>query len=229
MDNITTTKTHYIKDGKKYDRITSVLDYFAAPQLVEWKMKLGKKESGKISKVAKATGTRVDGLIKTHITTGKVKMSGNDSQSVVNCYRGYLQYIKDYSPKFECVDKTLFWEDLRVAGTLDLLHKFDGVVDIKCSESIRKNYWLQVAMYTKMLEVAEGKKFKQMWILRLDKMTGDYQFKSMDYDERYVSMFIGLLINYRWQTQKEEEDGDTGVGESGNGITYGEVEKEYGF
>ena len=231
MSEITTTKTHYIKEGKRYDRITSVLDYFATPQLVDWKMKLGKFASSKISKEAKKVGTRVDGLIKTHITTGKDKLTTNDGQAVVNCYRGYLQWTKDYSPKIECVDKTLFWEELGVAGTLDLEHKFDGVVDIKCSESIRKNYWLQVAMYTKMLEVTEGKKFKQMWVLRLDKMTGDYQCKSMDYSEAYVSLFIGLLANYRWQTQKEEEDGDTSAGDSkGSDVpTYGEVEKEYGF
>jgi hypothetical protein len=225
--DITTTKTHYIKEGVKYDRITSVLDYFAAPKLVEWKVKLGSKESNKISKVAKATGTRVDGLIKTHITTGKVKMSVNDSQSVVNCYRGYLQWQKDWQPKIECVDKTLFWEELGVAGTLDLLHTTDGVIDVKCSESIRKNYWLQVAMYTKMLEILEGKKYSKLSVLRLDKLTGDYQFKSIPFNESYVSLFIGLLANYRWQIQKEEEDvGDT---EGGDVVAYGEVEKKYGF
>lgn len=228
MSDITTTKTYYIKEGIRYDRITSVLDYFATPKLVEWKVKLGSKESNKISKVAKTIGTRVDGLIKTHITTGKVKMSVNDSQSVVNCYRGYLQWQKDWQPKIECVDKMLFWDELRVAGTLDL-QLTDGVVDIKCSESIRKNYWLQVAMYTKMLEIVEGKKYDKLSVLRLDKLTGEYQYKQIPYDERYISMYIGLLVNYRWQTQKEEEDGNTGVGKGCDEFTHGEVEKKYGF
>ena len=227
MSEITTTKTHYIKEGNKFDRITSVLDYFAPPQLVDWKMKLGKFASSKVSKEAKKVGTRVDGLIKTHIITGKDKLTANDGQAVVNCYKGYLQYTKDYSPKFECVDKTLFWDELRVAGTLDLLHTTDGVIDIKCSESIRKNYWIQVAMYTKMLSLSNGKLYDKMGVLRLDKLTGEYQYKNIAFNEAYVSLFIGLLANYRYQ-QKEEED-DAGDSEGSDVVAYGEVEKEYGF
>lgn len=226
-EEIKTTKTTYIKEEKNYDRVTSVLDYFANPKLVEWKVKLGKTESNKVGKVAKQIGTRVDGLIKKHIETGKMTLSKNDSSSVVNCVRGYLQWVKDHSPKIIGTDKTLFWEELGVAGTLDLLHSSDGVIDIKCSTSIRKNYWIQVAIYTKML-LTKGLKYDNMGVLRLDKMTGDYEYKVVKFDERYVSLFIGLLANYRFQT-KEEEDEQSGDVEECIKSALSEVEKEYGF
>lgn len=38
-------------------RVTEVLDYFQAPELVEWKMKVGKAEAGKISRMALKIGT----------------------------------------------------------------------------------------------------------------------------------------------------------------------------
>jgi hypothetical protein len=225
-DEIKTTKTTYIKEGREYDRVTSVLDFFANPKLVEWKVKLGNKEANKISKVAKATGTRVDGLIKNHVTTGKINLTKNDSQSVVNCTRGYLQWVKDYSPNIIATDKTLFWEELGVAGTLDL-QSLDGVIDIKCSESIRKNYWIQVAIYVKML-LTKGEKVDKMGVLRLDKLTGEYEYKVLQFDERFVSLFIGLLSNYRYQ-QKEKEDEQSGSNETGIVPAFAEIEKVYGF
>lgn len=226
IEEIKSTKTTYIKEGKEYDRITSVLDYFANPKLVEWKLKVGKKEANKISKVAKTIGTRVDGLVKSHILSGKVGINKNDSGSVVNCFRGYLQWTKDHNPKIIGTDQTLFWDELGVAGTLDLLD--NKVIDIKCSTDIRKNYWIQVMMYAKMLKL-RGVDIKEVAILRLDKLTGEYEYKVIPYDERFVNLFIGLLANYRYQIEKENDDGDTGSVEAGIELAFCEIQKEYGF
>lgn len=222
--DIKVTKTSYVKDGKEYDRITSVLDYFQNPKLVEWKIKNG-KEANKISKVSKQIGTRVDGLIKEHTKSGKIRLTSKESGSVTNCIRGYLQWNKDFSPKIVETDTTLFWDELGVAGTLDLLTS-DCVIDIKCANSIKKNYWIQVMMYAKMKREM-GERIGKVGILRLDKLTGEYEYKLRDYDERYVSLFIGLLANYRFQ--KEEENGDTGSDEAGIVLAFDEIEKKYGF
>ena len=46
--------------GRKYQRFSTIMDYFPHPKLVEWKVSLGKAEAGKISRAALKEGSRID-------------------------------------------------------------------------------------------------------------------------------------------------------------------------
>ena len=224
MSEVKITPTSYIKEGKKYDRVTTVLGFLEHPKLVAWKLRVGTKESKRKSTMAKKIGTRVDGMIRDHMTAGKpFRFNKYDSVSVQNCVHAYEKWAVDYPCK--CAEGSVKFDDeLGVAGTPDIIKEGCSVVDIKCSERISLNYWIQVAMYMKMMGMSGD-----MAILRLDKFTGEYQYVVKPYDERYVSLFIGLLINYRYHNQEEDDDGDTRGTEGGADSAVSKVEEVYGF
>lgn len=193
-------KDYYLKDKVKYTRVTSVLDYFQAPGLVDWK--LDNDDYKEIGKTAKSIGTRVHNLIQLDYEKGKYRLTPNDSVSIVNCMKAYEEWKKVEKPKIMVMEKTLFNEELRIAGTMDI--ELPGIiVDIKTSASIKPTYWLQVAMYNYL-----NNTLYDLAILRLDKFTGDYQYIVKPYDKRLVNIYLCLLNYYRYIIGNEDSDID---------------------
>ena len=197
------TKTHYIKDNIKFDRVTSVLDYFSAPELVEWRIKNVK--SKEISKTAKAIGTRIHTIIEQFHKIERLAFTPHDSQAVINCGRAYQRWYQIEQPKIILMEQTVFDNELGIAGTFDMATE-DCLWDYKTSEQIRANYWLQLAIYNYMTK----EKYRYIGILRLDKLTADYEAVKIEYDKRLANCFKGLLNYYRYLTNynlKEEYNG----------------------
>lgn len=195
------TKTHYTINGMKYDRVTSILDYFTPPGLVDWYIKEGKGAKQK-SKIAKSIGTRVHNLIKDDWQKGKYYITDKDSQAVLNCMEAYKNWRSINKPEILSMEQTVWSEELGIAGTYDILLPYK-LVDIKTSDSIRDSYWIQLAMYIWL----KGFPFvPEMAILRLDKLTGEYEYKSRPFEEYYVKVFKGLLNYYRYYQKPEVKD-----------------------
>lgn len=51
-------------------RVTQILDFFKPPYLVDWYIKVGKREARRLGTVAKKIGTRVHDLIEQDPTKG---------------------------------------------------------------------------------------------------------------------------------------------------------------
>lgn len=183
----------YEIEGKLYDRITRILDYFPDPGIVEWKLKVGTEEAKRIGKEATGIGSRVDDLIKKDVEAGAYKLKASECIEVRNCMEGWERFkIEHPEVKIVAVDKLVRSELLAVAGTLDV-EGSDEVLDIKCSGRISWKYWIQVAMYNYMLPVSKP----YLSILRLHKSLGYYEYQRISYDKKLVRIFIGLLRAYR--------------------------------
>lgn len=185
---------YYEKDGVKYDRPTHILDHFPDPKLVDWKVKVGKKTAGLISRQALKIGSRVDELIR---MGEKPKKADNDE--VKNCMKAWEKWRERY-PEPITFPNTAYCEARKIAGTPDFYMEESRIlVDIKTSVAIRASYWLQVGgCYLSLplpfaaLDVA---------ILRLDKKNGDYEFvkasdKGLDLDILRMG-FNGAVNFYR--------------------------------
>jgi hypothetical protein len=187
-----------------YDRITQVLDYFSEPGLVDWKMKVGKKEAKRISTIALKIGSKVDAIIK-----GTEKPKKSDPQEVRNCIEGFNRWKADYKvTDSELVFPNRFYDDIEMlTGEADCIYK-DTLIDFKCSRAISKRYWLQVSKYSSYYSV-----FK-VGILRFDKNTSEYEFKTNDDIGLSVpdgiSIFNGLCNAYRFLKESLEEDETNG-------------------
>lgn len=194
-------KTHYIIQGKRYDRVTSVLDYFTLPDLVNWYCKEGKQAKEK-SKTAKSIGTRVHNLIKEDWKKGKYRIMDYDSPAILNCLEAYKNWRSIEKPNIISMEQTVWNNELGVAGTYDI-DISDRLIDIKTSDSIKDNYWIQLAMY---IYLGNFEVTRQMAILRLDKLTAEYEYKVREFNSYYVKLFKGLLNYYRYCQKPEIKD-----------------------
>ena len=191
------TKTHYIKKDIKYDRVTAILNYFTNPGLIAWRDKVGVAQAKQTMKTAGGIGTRVHGLIYKHYINGRFSLTPNDGVSTRNCMKAYMDWWKAYNPKTLSMERTLYSEELGIAGTYDK-ELPDTLLDVKTSAKIRPEHWLQLAIYNYMGVFQKEK----LAVLRLDKWTADYEYVVIDYDVKLVECFKGLLQYYRFITKE---------------------------
>lgn len=188
----------YEFEGRRYDRITRILDYFSPPDLVDWKLRVGKKEANRISRVALNIGTNVDEAIKAD-QTGQ-KLPKLKTQEAKNCWEAYLAWKRDYYPTVT-IGSPVFDDDLSTAGTPDLISwETETLIDVKCSASIREAYWLQTEFYARQIVPLQFKA-----ILRLDKNLGQYEFKKMPLNDEHWAAVRGAIKLYRYYEKTERD------------------------
>ena len=170
-------------------RVTEVLDYFATPWLVAWKVKVGAKEANRISKAAMKIGTRVDEYIKANPYLPK--LSKKDEVDLLNPILAYYKWFNVYKPTSIVPQARIvgMLEEVEVSGEPDLLVD-DVLVDLKCSSRISPVYWIQVNVYAYLAQR------HKVAILRLDKVTGAYEYVIKDYDKSLVLVWLGLARAY---------------------------------
>lgn len=202
------TSKSYIIDNVKYDRVTSILGYFENPTLIKWKKRDGSERE---SSTAKRIGTRVHGLAFNRWKNGFYRLTPNDSISIRNCMEAYSRWLDIEKPSILTMEETVKDNELMVAGTYDMM-MIRQLNDIKTSNKIYADYWIQLAIYAYMNKLD----IEKLGILRLDKFTGDYEYKTAELDNNtglwvidgkqydLVGLFKGLLEYYRYTTQKDE-------------------------
>ena len=181
-------------------RVTEVLNYFKEPWYIDWVHKVGRMEANKISKAAMKVGSRVDELIKANRTP-----TPKDKPEVHSCIAAFNKWKAIYQPKAITPYSRLYAtiEGVEVTGEPDI--DVDGVlVDIKCSSKISLGYWVQVNIY----RFIEAKiTLPKVGILRLDKVTGSFEYVVKDYDKTLVDVWVGLMRAYVY-FKGEQNDGD---------------------
>jgi hypothetical protein len=182
-----------------YDRVSAILDTYQAPDLIDWKIRTGKKEARRISTIATRIGSNVDEYIKAEILGAKLpKLKSTEAE---NCVKAWKKWKEDYGIKVKdlAVGKRLFDEEIRICGEPDILMN-DEVLDIKCSSAIRQNYWIQTQVYADMLG------FRSRSILRLDKNLGCYSYEKKEICDEDREVFKALTIVYRYFKPQESLD-----------------------
>lgn len=182
----------YLKDGKSYERVTRILDYFAPPELMSWKVRVGNKEANRISKVALKFGSRVHELIEKN---GEVVKK--DSEEVKNCMNAWNSWKKDYWSENIVNGVTLYDEKRMVAGTPDFTIGSE-LIDIKTSREVKSSHFVQLGAYASMMEATP----LRVSILRLDKGLGIYEYVSNEKIgvsvDHCIEAFRSLLGYYRF-------------------------------
>lgn len=194
----------YERDGKRYDRITACLDYFASPELVNWKLRVGKREAGRISREALKIGENVDLCIRVFLDGDGDNLPKLKTQEAKNCWEAFQSWLSVYAPDVDhrklCTIGTVFSDELCVAGTPDLEWNVHTVIDIKCSNAIRPQYWLQTEFYGRQMPCCKNKA-----ILRLDKNLGIFEFKMMSLSDEHWAATVGAIKLYRVLAVKDGE------------------------
>lgn len=159
-------------------RVSEVLDYFCEPYLVKWKLK--NKDWEKVSKDATTIGSLIDGMVQMDINGLPVGLTEHPEAS--NCWKAWLKFKEENPKVYERMVKHRYnMQKELVLGNLTghpdfLLDDEQEVVDLKTSKRVSKSHWMQTAQYGKM---AYGGA-KRITILRVCKLTGEYELVSLE-------------------------------------------------
>jgi hypothetical protein len=159
----------YTIDDIWYPRVTSILNIKAKPALYRFYAEMESFGHGEeVKKKSADEGTRVHEAAEA-ILIGKDPIITSDIKPAIEAF---LKFIEENNIQVdsEWVEKRLINFDERYAGTVDSIALIDGklgVLDLKTSQAIYRDYSLQIAAYFPPLQEMLHN-LQTSWILRID-------------------------------------------------------------
>lgn len=161
----------YTIDGVWYPRVTKIVSIKAKPALLWF---YGEAENFKaaqnITTKSAEEGTLVHEAVEA-ILLGKEPEIDPSILPAVTAFRNFLER-NNVQTAPEWVERRIVHTDHRYAGTIDALALLDGkfgVLDIKTSQGIYRDYNLQTAAYIEALK-NDFQHLQTRWILRIDQI-----------------------------------------------------------
>lgn len=159
----------YEIDGVWYPRVTKIVDIKAKPALYFFYGEMTNFKAGEeVKKKSASEGTLIHETIE-GILTGKSPEIDPKIKPAVDAFVKFIE-SKNIQVDKDFVEKRLVNFDERYAGTLDAVALIDGkfgVLDIKTSQAIYRDYNLQTSAYVAALQ-KDLKNLQTRWILRID-------------------------------------------------------------
>ena len=116
-------------EGIKYPSITTMLGHFTKQSILDWRKRVGEEEANKISTRAANRGTKLHTICERYIDNEE-----DYFEKAMPHVRGMFNSIKPIlDGRVDTVymqEVPLYSDHLRLAGRVDLIAKFDGVISI---------------------------------------------------------------------------------------------------
>jgi hypothetical protein len=122
----------------------------------------------------------------------------------------FHKWLDAHNVKIKASERRVFSKEYYYAGTCDFVAEIDGVWgvgDIKTSSGIYPEMRFQTAAYQQALEEEKGFKFPVRWIVRFDKITGNFEAKSFyDFEKDFEGFHSALKLHRALQAIESEEE-----------------------
>lgn len=173
--NVLDSRYYQRAEGVFYPSVTSVLNYFPKDRFFEmWKKDVGHNIDIILRRAANE-GTQVHTAIEKYINGEEITWMdewGNTKYSleVWKMIMKFVDFWETYKPEVVATEEHLFSDELKVAGTCDLVCRIDGelwLIDFKTSNMLAKTYDLQLAAYTQAWNEIYEEKIQRQGILWL--------------------------------------------------------------
>ena len=165
----------YRRNGNYYPSVTYVLGYYPKGRHFEdWLKKVG-YASEHIVKKAAEEGTQVHEMVEEYLNGAELKFLDKNGYPQYNpdvwqMFLCFVEFWETHKPKLIETEVHLFSDELKVAGTCDLICEINDelwVLDVKTSNHIQPTYELQTAVYTQCYKECYGKDAQRQGILWL--------------------------------------------------------------
>lgn len=163
--------TGYEIDDVWYPRVTKIVEIKAKPALYRFYAEMNNFNEGEeIKKQSASEGTLIHEIVEKILIGEKPHID----LSILPAIEAFFQFLEDKNIQVdqEHVEKRIINYDEHYAGTLDALALIDGkfgVLDIKTSQAIYRDYNLQTSAYMAALQ-NDFKNLQTRWILRIDQI-----------------------------------------------------------
>jgi len=100
------------------------------------------------------------------------------NEAAANSVRAALDWLSQHHHEPVAIESRIYSKKFFYAGTLDYLSRVDGdlcVCDWKTSTGLWPEYFFQTAAYVHAHEEESGQKIDGRWLLRIDKVTGQFE------------------------------------------------------
>ena len=164
-------KCGYQIGGQWYPRVTKIIDIKSKPALYYFYGEAASYKAAKaITDISAKEGTLVHEVVE-KLMVGEIP---EIPEAIAPAVRGFQEFFAqnkiDIRP--EHVERRIFHPEHRYAGTIDTLATINGkfgVLDIKTSQAIYRDYNLQTSAYVEAL-LEEFPNIETRWILRIDQV-----------------------------------------------------------
>lgn len=159
---------HYDINGRLYPSVTQVTSFYGKDKLDKWRKRVGEEEAQKICDVASTNGTYIHHLAEQYILDNPIdhQASTQLQKMVFGQFKSSLNKIS----KVHLLEHTLYSHKLKLAGTVDCVGYYNGVlsiIDFKTAKSEKpiewiENYFVQLTFYSLMVYEMYG-----LWISQI--------------------------------------------------------------
>jgi genome maintenance exonuclease 1 len=132
-------------EGIRYPSITTVLSSLGKDLLLEWKNRVGEKEANRVSHHASKRGNSVHDLLEKYVKNEENIFDGFVSPMVRKNVLDLSKVLNRHLDNVHIQEKPLYSHHLGVAGRVDLIGEWDGVlsvIDFKTSSRIKRHEWI---------------------------------------------------------------------------------------
>jgi hypothetical protein len=170
---------YYRRNGKYYPSITYVLGSYPKGKFFEdWLKKVGYASEHIVRKAADQ-GTQTHEMIEEFLNGEELNFlspSGNPQYDplVWQMFLRFVDFWEEYNPKLIETEVHLFSDEIKVAGTCDMVCEIEingktelWIIDFKTSNHLQTTYDLQTAIYGKCYEECYGKTADRYGVLWL--------------------------------------------------------------
>ena len=169
---------YYRRNGKYYPSITYVLScYPKGKHFQDWLKKVGFSADWIVKKAAEE-GTQVHEMIEDYLNGKELNFLQHGTPmynpDVWQMFLKFVDFWEEYNPTLIEAEVHLFSDEIKVAGTCDLVCEIeiDGktemwIIDFKTSNNLQVTHDLQGAIYAKCYEECYGKTVDRVGVLWL--------------------------------------------------------------
>lgn len=149
-------------DGQRYPSVTTILSEHGREALDSWRNKIGIDKANEIGARAARRGTKLHMFTEHYLKNDQSVFDGRDliGQHLFEEFKPLLGPIDN----IHCLETRLYSHHLRLAGTVDCIAEYNGVlsvIDFKTASKAKKHEWIhsyfmQAAAYAIMYEELTG-------------------------------------------------------------------------
>ena len=140
-----TGRKYKCPNGVSYPSVTTVLSILSEDAIRAWRKRVGEEEANKISHRAATRGTAVHAIIEDYINNKEDYTEGY-MPNVIENFKDVKGILDERIGKVYAQEVPLYSEYLELAGRVDCVAEFDGVVsivDFKTSRKLKKKEWIE--------------------------------------------------------------------------------------
>ena len=200
-------KRYYtLPNGNKVPSITTVVGAQKKKHIMAWRKRVGEAEANRISNKASRRGTKLHTICENYINN-ESDYYGDVMPDVKSMFKTIKPVIDKYINNIHYQEQSLWSTKLQLAGRVDLIAEFDGVlsvIDFKTSSKIKEkedipDYFQQCTAYAICYEELIGQPINQNVIL----MTVEDHVQPLVFIEKTEDHINNLLEHIKFHRENK--------------------------